>query len=330
MHFSKPGGNTYFTEKAHANTILRMEKPMGRVSVMSMILRMSFIFIVLIMMFPGLVRADLMGTYSLREGNVMVIEYRDDNNFRINIGPDGYVLMNNGKAYMVSKQDGKWEAVSVESMKAMMDRMGFGARMQETMRDSTPPRFEDTGRTERIAGISGKVYVLTAQKPNGQTETAEVVFSQDARLQKLQQANIRLADAWGNPMQKRQGPSIGEMLKRYQEGAPAGGILRYAEEMRLISIQETELAASRFALPTVRSLNFPAGMPPQQTPPSAPVITAPPSSPPAKQEEEGRLSKGAKRIGDRAAKKTEDTISEKVDSGVQKGVDSLLKGIFGN
>ena len=286
----------------------------------------------LFLLWPGLVWADLVGTYDLSEGNMMVVEYHDQNTFRMNMGSDSYVLMNQGKAYMVSKQDGGWEAVSVESMKAMMNRMGFGQKIEQKMQNQTPPKFEDTGRTERIAGLTGKVYLVTTTDSNGTAETVEMVFGQDPRLVTLQNANIRLAEAWSNRRGRDGGPTFGEIMKRYQSHGPQGGILRYGDTMRLISLQDTELAASRFALPKVKEVAFPGGaMPSQpqaQVPPQNPVASAPP--PPAPPQEDGRITKGAKRIGERAANKTEDSIGRNVDKGVQKGVDSLLKGIFGN
>jgi hypothetical protein len=286
----------------------------------------------ILLLWPGLVWADLVGTYDLTEGDMMVVEYHDENNFRINMGSEGYVLMHQGKAYIVSKQNGEWEAMSVESMKAMMSQMGFGQQVEQTIADRTPPTFEDTGRTERHAGITGKVYRVTMKKADGTEDTAEMVFGEDPRLLTLQEANIRVAEAWQNKGRSRQGPSFGEIMKKYQSHGPGGGILRYDDGMRLVSLQETELAPSRFALPQVKEMKFPAGMmPPQgqaQIPTQNPVVATPP--PPAPPQQDGRVTKGAKRIGDRAAKKTEDTIGKNVEDGVQKGVDSFIKGIFGD
>ena len=57
----------------------------------------------------GMVNAeDLVATWSMKDGPLMTIELQDQDNFRMNMGKDSYILMNQGKGYMVSKEKGEW------------------------------------------------------------------------------------------------------------------------------------------------------------------------------------------------------------------------------
>ncbi len=284
-----------------------------------------FLITTMALAWPGFVFADIIGSWLMKGGGQMTIEFRDQDNFRINMGSEGYALMSQGKAFMVSRSHkGEWEAISVDSMKRMMGQSGFGSRVQATRPDDLPVHFEKTNRVEQIAGITGQVYLLTTDRPSGGTETVEAVFGDDPRLVSLQEANVRFSHAWGVIGGKRDEP-FSEIMKKYKGRGPGGGMLRYGDAMRLVSLQDTQLASSRFQLPRLIQMDVPPAMPQRPRRGEVPVATVPSSS-----EEEGRLSKSARRVGDSAAKEAEGVVTEKTRESVREGMDSFFKSIFGN
>jgi len=275
----------------------------------------------------GMVNAeDLVATWSMKDGPLMTIELKDQENFRMNIGTDSYVLMSQGKGYMVSKEDGEWFATSMESMKKMMEMSGMRNLMakmgKKHVQNDRPPRFEKTGQEETIAGIKGQVYLVSMDNAAGKPETVEMVFGEDPRLLRLHQAQARWSESSGM-MDRRGGASYSELIKKYAKNGPEGAMLRYADVMKLESIQEAKLANSRFNVPRVKEMDMSPMRDIGIQNPDRQKRTLP-SVPNDLEVEKERLRK---RMEKRSAEKSE---SENMQDDVMKGVDSLLKGLFDN
>jgi len=275
----------------------------------------------------GMVNAeDLVATWSMKDGPLMTIELKDQENFRMNIGTDSYVLMSQGKGYMVSKEDGEWVATSMESMKKMLEMSGMrdlmANRGKKQVKNDRPPRFEKTGQEEIIAGIKGQVYLVSMDNAMGKPETVEMVFGEDPRLLRLHQAQARWSESSGI-MGGRGGPSYSELIKKYAKNGPEGAMLRYADVMKLESIQEAKLTNSRFDVPRVKEMDMGPMRDMGMQNPDRQQRTLP-SVPNDLEIEKERLRK---RMEKRSAEKSE---SENMQDDVMKGVDSLLKGLFDN
>ena len=287
------------------------------------------IFLMATLSLIGAVRAnaeDLVATWSMKDGPLMIIELQDQDNFRMNIGTDSYVLMSQGKGYMVSKEDGEWFATSMESMKKMMEMSGMRNLMakmgKKHVQNDRPPRFEKTGQEETIAGIKGQVYLVSMDNAAGKPETVEMVFGEDPRLLRLHQAQARWSESSGM-MDRRGGASYSELIKKYAKNGPEGAMLRYADVMKLESIQEAKLANSRFNVPRVKEMDMSPMRDIGIQNPDRQKRTLP-SVPNDLEVEKERLRK---RMEKRSAEKSE---SENMQDDVMKGVDSLLKGLFDN
>ena len=269
---------------------------------------------------------DLVATWSMKDGPLMIIELQDQDNFRMNIGTDSYVLMSQGKGYMVSKEDGEWVATSMESMKKMMEMAGMRDLMakmgKKHVQNDRPPRFEKTGQEETIAGIKGQVYLVSMDNAMGKPETVEMVFGEDPRLSRLHEAQARWSESSGM-MGGRGGPSYSELIKKYAKNGPGGAMLRYADVMKLESIQEAKLANSRFNVPRVKEMDMSQIRDMRRQNPERQQRTLP-SIPNDLEVEKERLRK---RTEKRSAEKSE---TENMQDDVMKGVDSLLKGLFDN
>lgn len=275
----------------------------------------------------GLVQAeDLVASWSIKDGPPMTLELQDQDNFRMNMGEDSYILMSKGKGYMVSKEDGEWVATSMESMKKMMEMSGIRdmiTRMgKKNNQDNRPPQFKKTGRVETIAGITGQVYLVSMEDPSGKQETVEMVFGEDPRLIRLHQAQARWAESLGM-MGGQGGSSYSELIKKYAKNGPGGAMLRYADVMKLESIQEAKLNNSRFRVPRVREIDM---VPLQDIhEQSKKRIRRPrPSVPTVLEEEKERLPRRTEKRG------AENSEPENVHDDVMKGVNSFLKGLFGD
>jgi hypothetical protein len=272
---------------------------------------------------------DLIATWSMKDGPLMTIELQDQDNFRMNMGKDAYILMSRGKGYMVSKEKGEWVATSMQAMKKMMQMSGIQDLLSSMRRkpghdDRHPPQFKKTGRVETIAGIKGQVYTLSMENAMGKQETVEMVFAQDPKLKRLHQAQVRWAELSG--MMSGQGrQSYNGLIKKYAKNGPGGSMLRYADVMKLESVQEVQLANSRFRIPRIKEIDMgpmrERGMQDLnrqgRTPPSVPTDL--------------ELALERERLRRQTAtKKAEGKEAQTGQDEVMKGMNSLLKGLFGD
>ena len=276
----------------------------------------------------GKVNAEsLIATWFMKDGPGMTIELQDQENFRMNLGAGSYILMSQGKGYMVSKEDGEWVAMSMESMKKMMEMSGIGdlmARMGEKhAQESSAPQFQKTGQVETIAGIKGEVYKVSMDNGRGEQKTVEMVFSDDARLVRFHQAQARWAESSGI-MSGQDEPSFSEFMKQYANKGPGGAMLRYADVMKLETIQEATLTTARFKVPRIKEIDLS---------PIQEIFGKNSSQPGATGEsqtidlqtliEKERMQRQAE-IGEAEAQETKQSQDTFI-----KGVDSLLNGLSG-
>jgi len=277
----------------------------------------------------GIAKAeDIVATWSMKDGPLMTIELQDQDNFRMNMGEDSYILMSQGKGYMVSKEKGEWVATSMEDMKKMMEMSGIKDLMSQMARkqiqDDRPPRFEKTGRVETIAGIKGQVYQVSMDNTMGKPETVEMVFGEDSRLLRLHQAQARWAESAGM-MGGRGGPSYSELIKKYAKNGPGGAMLRYADVMKLESIKEANLASSRFRVPRVKEMDMGPMRNRGRQHTNQQGTTQPPATIDLEREmEKARMRRQAER------RETGGAENQPAQDDVMEGVNSLLKGLFGN
>ncbi len=267
------------------------------------------IFCIAAVSFIGNVKVNaesLIATWSMKDGPGMTIELQDQDNFRMNMGADTYILVNQGKGYLVSKEDGEWVAMSMESMKEIMKMSGIQdlmAKMSEQpIQENRAPQFEKTGRVETIAGITGQVYLVSMDNDMGQLETVEMVFGDDPRVMPLHQVQAR----WAESSEIMSGPyksSFSDFMKTYADNGPSGAMLRYSDVMKLESVEETTLAQSRFNVPQVKEMDL-GSLQGMENP----------------------------KQGERAQRHVEIQDEEESETdldGVIKGVDSLLNGLSG-
>ncbi|HBC56181.1 MAG TPA: hypothetical protein DCZ03_03375 [Gammaproteobacteria bacterium] len=196
--------------------------------------------------------ADISGVWNIRQGGMnMRIDYRDDQHMRMEMAPGSYLLIQKDKTYAVTNGT----VLDLSAMGQQFEAMGLNNLMQQQMEgraDKPLAKPEEvltkTNKTETIAGIKGEIYQLRFKDPQtGKMVNEEIVLTKDAKLVKLQQAMAKMAQSNMNRMGMAQAPALNDSMQPYLDRGMA--LLRYGDEMTLVSITETKLEDSRFELP---------------------------------------------------------------------------------
>ncbi len=196
--------------------------------------------------------ADISGVWNIRQGGMkMRIDYRDDQHMRMEMAPGTYLLIRKDKTYAVTNGT----VLDLSAMGQQFEAMGLNNMMQQQMQgraDKPLAKPEEvltkTKKTETIAGIKGQVYKLSFEDPKtGKVVNEEIVLSKDSKLVKLQQAMAKMAQSNMNRMGMAPSPTLNDSMQPYLDKGLA--LLRYGDEMTLVSLTETKLEDSRFELP---------------------------------------------------------------------------------
>lgn len=160
--------------------------------------------------------------------------------------PGSYMIMRDGKIYSVTEQNGQPMVIDMAGMGKMLGGM---AQNQMASIDQDVDQFvslNDTGRTETVAGIKGKVHVLT-YVDDGERKTEEIVLSNDKSLREMSEAMLRMSET----MAKAFGVQVPEGSKRMgtEIMGKGNGVLRFGNHYKLVSISDSTPSASRFKLP---------------------------------------------------------------------------------
>lgn len=200
----------------------------------------------LICFLPLLAVADISGVYKVGGGKTMTLHYRDSDHLRMNLGPGEFMLVREGKAYMVNGQDGQWMAVDMSSMGKMMQQMGAmagqaGGGAEPADRDY---RFRKTGGTETVAGYQGQVY----EAVGADGERTEVVVSDDEDIRTLTRGWLEFSGKMISRMGAGNMGNLDSLLER-DELKKLGGTLRVGDSMRLQSVSTEDKPDAFFRLP---------------------------------------------------------------------------------
>jgi hypothetical protein len=86
----------------------------------------SFITASTLIFFTAVIaQADVQGVYSMQGGGSMKISYKDENNIRIDMMKDSFVLISKDSTLMVNKTPGQgWMAMDMAKMGGMAQAMG--------------------------------------------------------------------------------------------------------------------------------------------------------------------------------------------------------------
>lgn len=184
------------------------------------------------------------------EGDVMTFEYEGDR-LRINT-PDneqGYMLMRDGKMYVVTQNEGQPMVFDMSSAFKMFGSMAANATPSTV--ESKVLSLEATGRSETLGGIQGEVYELRFIDHNGKEQQADMVLSKDPLARGFRDAIQSMAMTMADSLDKDTFKSeieAGEQMQAKLQDLNMG-VLRYGKDMQIRSIKDTSVDAARFELP---------------------------------------------------------------------------------
>lgn len=280
---------------------------------------MRNLLILLFCFLPLLGVADVSGTYGLKDGNTMTLYYGGADRIRMETGADQFMLVRDGKVYMVRKSGGQWTAMDMSAMGKMMQQMGFQSGQRQTDDgadvDVDEYSFRDTGRTETVAGYQGTVYESVG--PRG--DTSEVVLSKHEDIRSLSKGWMQFSGKMMSNIGLDTDDNLKALIER-EDFNDMGGVLRVEDGMRLQSVSTANKPADFFQLPPGTQM--------QQMPPmggGAPTGRSEGSA-------SDNQSSAADFMDERQQKAREEVGSDlerEADKKIKKGVDKMMKGIFG-
>ncbi len=220
---------------------------------MRILLSVMMLLLLPIQAFAG----DITSVFKNADGSTFSISVRDLQHVRMDTAPDAYSLLSGEKLYMVSRdEDGQWSAMDMDQMAGMMGMIGGGTQDSS----SYDSKYVNTGRTERIAGYTGKVYEVEVTENGKLVSRDEVVLSSHGDIERVSKGWMAIVKQMSSIMSLDMAEVIDE-----SESHGYGGVLRYGDDMILQSVSKTSLSASYFALPAgTQQVDIQA--PPQQNP----------------------------------------------------------------
>ncbi|WP_163559358.1 hypothetical protein [Halomonas sp. NO4] len=151
----------------------------------------------------------------------------------------GFMLLKEGKGYMVSEMQGQTVIMEMAKLKAMAEGLGGNDAAIAGQQASEVNTLEASGETETVAGIEGEVYQLTWTDKAGNRHEDELVLSDDTRVRELSAG----FDAYQQSMTDEPDAIAVALAEREL------GLLRFGDRFRLTSLSDESPDASRFELP---------------------------------------------------------------------------------
>lgn len=191
--------------------------------------------------------ADITAVYAMAGGDQLRVEYRDAANFRVGTDADHYQLMLDGRLYAVVEG----QLIDVDSVSQQIRAVGADTFLAGLLGDATSDVPTDVsvrslGRQETVAGYQGDVYEALARTSNGE-QRAELVVTNNPDLKAVQDALMKVAKEAVAAIGAKSSPYARPLEQVEQQHL--GGLLRYGEELRLVSLDRTPIAAGRIELP---------------------------------------------------------------------------------
>lgn len=257
----------------------------------------------------------------------VTMEFRDANTARFNTDQDSYVILREGNVYAVSQQgSGQPTVMDMSQLMGAMGKLGLAQKPPSTGAEDVAnvAEFKDTGRSETVAGIKGKVYLITYQDGSGNTRTDEIVLSNDKRVREMWQAWKNFALAMGGAGAGAVNTQGAKDFMARVDGQQMG-MLRFGTQARVASLSSKTPSNSRFELPG-----------PVTQMPDFGSFGAAASGNASAESEKGSGNPFAAIFGGKAERQTErqenraeDRLDQETDKATDKFMDKALDKLFG-
>lgn len=169
-------------------------------------------------------------------GSSKPVFWQEDGRLRLG-SPDAseYSIIRDGAFYHVTVKNGKTMVINLASMFRM-----FNAMSGQSTPESVIQSIKATGETETVAGIEGRVYLITTTTPRGKTRTRHYVLTDHPLVVEMTRVFMRgLLSAFG--------VNVDKAMAALPEDDR--GLLRIENEFQLVSISSADPAARLFKLP---------------------------------------------------------------------------------
>lgn len=196
--------------------------------------------------------ADLTALFDTQQGPGVSIEYRDAQNFRINLDAETWQLVRSGRVYLIASNEGEQEVIPVSDVGEQLSAMGMSGMAQRVLGaqaqglpDSVS--FRSLGRQETVAGYTGTVYAVTTRGAQGES-TTEAVLSNDAELATVQESLLSIAEQAMSMLGYDAGTRESRLVREVR-AQNLGAVLRYGTELKLREVRREPIAEARLAVP---------------------------------------------------------------------------------
>jgi hypothetical protein len=273
------------------------------------------------------------------EDGAAVFEYEGEN-LRISSGDEGnYLLVLDGKFYVVSNQDGQTMVIDagsmMKSMSAMSKAMGNPTDMAPQSLAARVSDVKATGRMETVAGIKGEIYEMTFTDENGKLQTEEVVLSKDPLAKEFRDALFamsKMAEEFAQELTDEETVAAGRDLQQRLTDMDVG-VLRVGREMTITDISGETVPAARFALPAepmdMQGLGAMMGAAMQQAQEAQKNAPADNAAAGAEAKKSGGLFSGMMEALGGKAERQQDRVGDAVDNEVDQKTDEAVDNAIG-
>lgn len=162
---------------------------------------------------------------------------------------DGYMVIDGDRVYAVTYEDGQPMVLDMATMGKMLGAMGSAAGQIPLQMDQQIGEIVELralNRNETHAGIAGQVHELVYLDAEGNRHVEEVVLSTDPAVHELTRTILKLSSTLAVTFGQPEDPLDEFGQKLLKDGQ---GLLRFGNEMRLISLDSKTSSAERFVLP---------------------------------------------------------------------------------
>ncbi|EPC02126.1 hypothetical protein L861_05045 [Litchfieldella anticariensis FP35 = DSM 16096] len=170
----------------------------------------------------------------------MVIHWTDDS-MRMDFPAQqqGYMLMRDGKGYMVTEQAGQPIVMDMAMLKGMTEAMGEEANAVNANQAKSVESLEATGEKETVAGIEGDVYRIQWTDHGGNAHDDQMVLSDEPLGREMLQA----FQSYVQIVMDEPDPIGTALLERDL------GMLKFGDKFRVVEMADASPEAAMFELP---------------------------------------------------------------------------------
>lgn len=201
--------------------------------------------------------ADIQAVYDFA-GQQMDIVVKNDQQMRMNFAQGQFLLRQGDDVYSVSGDPKQgYIAISLKDIAGV----AFGGQSTEAAATEMKPEIVNTGKTEKVAGFPGNIFIATYMQ-NGKKVRSEMVLSKDARLIEIRRALLDMTAKWAS-MVGADGALPKQFAQMEKQLDGYGGLLRLDDDMRLLKVNKVSKGADYYSLPAntrIQDLSMVSGM----------------------------------------------------------------------